>query len=185
MIKDVRNALLATAAMIVAASAPAHALLYNASYTLAGGGVVAMTFDGTLQGDFDTIIVNSLAGTPTFNGVAPTLGAVSGFLSFTDQNLLNAAPGDPVVVPATVSISGGMMDFIYHSDFPNDGFLFDTSGFYGAPAYGGGGSFNAILEVFNPQNWFVAPAAVPVPAALPLLAAGIGALGFAGYRRRA
>ena len=28
-------------------------------------------------------------------------------------------------------------------------------------------------------------AAVPVPAALPLLAAGIGALGIAGYRRRA
>ena len=40
IVKDVRNALLATAAMIVAVSAPAHALLFNASYTLAGGGVV-------------------------------------------------------------------------------------------------------------------------------------------------
>jgi len=70
--------------MIVAASAPAHALLYNASYMLIGGDVVEMTFDGTLQGDLDTIVVNFLAGTPTFNGVAPALGAVSGFLSVTD-----------------------------------------------------------------------------------------------------
>ncbi len=113
MAKTFRNVLLGTAAMIVAASAPAHALLYNASYMLIGGDVVEMTFDGTLQGDLDTIVVNFLAGTPTFNGVAPALGAVSGFLSVTDVFVSGLIPGDPVVVPATVSISGVTLDFFY------------------------------------------------------------------------
>ena len=90
---------------------------------LSGGDVVEMTFDGTLQGDLDTIVVNFLAGTPTFNGVAPALGAVSGFLSVSDVIDSGLIPGDPVVVPATVSISGGALDFVYYNDHDEDGFF--------------------------------------------------------------
>ena len=185
MAQTFRNVLLGTAAMIVAASAPAHAVLYNASYMLSGGDVVEMTFDGTLQGDLDTIVVNFLAGTPTFNGVAPALGAVSGFLSVSDVIDSGLIPGDPVVVPATVSISGGALDFVYYNDHDEDGFFLDTSGLLGGPAYAGSVSYGEIIDPFDPQNWSVSEAAVPAQAVLPVLAVGIGALGFAGYRRRA
>ena len=70
MLKMVRNVVLGAVA-VMAASAPAQAVLLNASYTLQGG-VLTMVFDGTVQGDGDTIVINSMFA-PKFNGVTPAM----------------------------------------------------------------------------------------------------------------
>lgn len=172
-----RIQVLAAAAAITAAglSAPAYASLFNVSYTISTGGMVEFTVDGTLQGDGDTVVVNSLPTTPTFDGVAPALGAVSGFLSVTDADN-GLAPGDPGVVPAALSLSGWTLDFVFFNDHDLDGFGFETGW------YESGDSYGDVDEPFNQSKWSMAPA-VPLPAALPLMVGGLALLGFVARRR--
>ncbi|MEM7504840.1 MAG: PEP-CTERM sorting domain-containing protein [Pseudomonadota bacterium] len=172
------------AALALVLSAPANASLFNASYTTETGGMVTFMFDGTVEADMDTVIVNSLLMPPTFNGVAPAAGAVSGFLSFTDANN-GAAVGDPVVFPAVVSFSGTSMDFVYYNDSPNDAFVLADAfvtglgfgGYVGGPSWGNGG-----FEIFNFGNWSLTPKAVPTPNTVLLL--GLGMIGVSVLRKR-
>lgn len=153
----------------------AEAALFNLSYTLAGGGILEATLDGTLQADNNTVIVNSVLDFATFNGVA---GPSLPFANSTDAQF-----GVPGGVP-TLTLDGSFQDFIAcTSGACNDGFAFSVGNFvaasFGVPVYNSGVSFGDTLDLYNPANYSLS--AVPTPATLPLLAIGGAAM---GWRRR-
>ena len=182
---------------LLLAGKPSQAVLYNASYQLSGGGIVAFTFNGTPEVSFpDRIVVNGLLGVPTFNGVAPTPGLKSGLISFTDFSN-GAEPGDPPLIePPRVSFSGQLMDFYYFSDFDAGGGFFMYEPGSGNASLPGGSDFQSlqtglfassedygkVTEAWDPSRWSVE--AVPLPAALPLGLAGVVALGLTALHRR-
>ena len=170
--------------IVASAGPPAHATLFNAAYELEGGDVVSFMLDGSIDIDGDTVVVNSLLMTPEFNGTAPSLGAISGFLSITDVlDLL--APGDPVVNPALLSFSGDGMDFAFFNDFNDDGFFLDTAGvFFGVPGFLAGVSYGDTEgELFVSARWSLVPK-VPEPASILLFGLGLAALAFMRQRKR-
>ena len=60
--------IVAATAMI---TADAKAAQFNGSYTLDGGQVIEFMAEGTVQGDLDTVTIDSFLTTPTFDGIAP------------------------------------------------------------------------------------------------------------------
>jgi len=65
---------------------------------------------------------------PLVNGVAPALGAVSGFMSLTDA-VGGLGPSDTPINDALLSFGGSTMNFIFFNDFnavDPDGFLIDA-----------------------------------------------------------
>jgi len=106
-----RKILFASALALSMAMAPAHAVLFDFSYTLAGGDTLAGTLDGTLQPDGNKVIVNSIVDFATFNGVdGPSLPLVD------DAAMLG---GDPFV-----SLNGDFMDLAACTNPCFDGFFF-------------------------------------------------------------
>ena len=91
-------------------------------------------------------------------------GAQSG-----DSVEISAYNGASLLASLTFTVNG-LADFSSYGNITR--LFFDDS----SSAFGVG---------YSTFTYDAGEAAVPVPAALPLLAAGIGALGFAGYRRRA
>ena len=171
--------------MVAHASSPAHATLFNAAYVLDSGDTVSFMLDGSIDIDGDTVVVNSLLMTPEFNGTAPSLGAISGFLSLSDVSG-GSAPGDPVVNPALLSFSGDGMDFIFFNDFSADDlFLFDTVlVFLPFPGYAAGASYgDTDAELFVSARWSLVPK-VPEPASILLFGLGLAALAFMRQRKR-
>ncbi|MEA5509728.1 PEP-CTERM sorting domain-containing protein [Crocosphaera sp. UHCC 0190] len=162
-------AVAATAISLTAFTSPAQAALFNFSYTLIGGDVLSGMLDGDVQGDGDTVSVNSIS-MPLFNGVAGP------DLPFVVSN--SAGPS----LPATVSFSGSVMDIIActNSDC-GDGFLFDGS------MYISGVSYGDAFEPYNPNNWSLtakATEAVPEPGSVvALLGLGLGALALNGKKQ--
>ncbi len=171
--------------LVAHASSPAHATLFNAAYVLDSADSISFMLDGSIDIDGDTVVVNSLLMTPEFNGTAPSLGAISGFLSLTDD-LDGLAPGDPVVNPALLSFSGDGMDFAFFNDFSaDDFFLFDTAlVFFGVPGFQAGVSYGDTEgELFVSARWSLVPK-VPEPASILLFGLGLAALAFMRQRKR-
>jgi hypothetical protein len=169
-------------ALLMLVSLQAHAVLLNASYTLDTGDTLTFVLDGTFEANQDTVIVNSLLGTPELNGVAPGLGTVSGLLSMTDA-MSGKSLGDPSDVLPRLSVSGANMDLVFYSDYPSDGFYYCTAG---APCNGGGSVYGASLtyggsETFVADRWSLTRS-VPEPGTLSLLAAGLFGLTLRGRR---
>jgi hypothetical protein len=167
------------AAMGLALSVPAaQATLFDFSYELAGGDILAGQVEGVLQGDNNSVVVSSVLDFATFNGIpGPSLP----FVESLDEYFGLGGPLDPIF-----TLDGSFMDLIACTNSGCfDGFLFAAGSAYaavvGVPLYNSGISFGAAYEPFDAGRWTLQ--AVPLPATLPLLL--IGAAGIRFARRRA
>jgi hypothetical protein len=163
------TALALTIGLLSVGPAEAVTWRYNFSYEQVFGSVISGEIVGTLQADDDTVLVSEIRN-PLFDGLpAPALPVIDSVTNVFDN------PTQPV--PATVSLSGAVMDlFVCTDNACSSGFFLDDfSGVHFA-----GGAYGNVLEAYDPARWSLTP--VPLPAALPMLAAGIAALGL--MRRR-
>ena len=167
--------LFATVFVLSAFATTAEAATFDWSYEFNNGTTLSGAFDGVLGGDLDTITVSSVSNVLLNGGVVGLPLIVSSLTYFFG--------GGPSA--AVVSISGLLMDICVDTSGGcfGDGFFFDT-------LFGNGAVTNLPTAAedypFDAGDWSITErvSAVPVPAALPLLATGIGALGVAGWRRR-
>ncbi len=109
--------LLALSAVVLMATG-AKADEFIGSYTLSSGQVVEFHAEGTVQGDLDTVIIDSFLATPTFDSVAPLVT-------------------NPQFHSNTVSFSGDTLDLGWFGD-GSVGFQLDSqhSFFASGPGYG-------------------------------------------------
>ena len=163
-----------TALLVLTGAQPANAILLNLSYTLELGEVLTGVVDGDIQGDNDTVIVNSITDLTFSGSAAPALPFVESAIEFFTGG---AIPGEP-----TLSLSGTTLDFIACPDATcNDGFLFETSGLVvGSPAYISGSSFGNAFELYNQANYSLTPVPFEAEGTMGLVALG----GYLFYRKK-
>lgn len=175
MKQQIIAAALATALWVPAA----QAALFDFSFRLAGGDILAGQLEGTLQADNNRIIVDAFLDFVTFNGApqvalpfVQSLDVVFGGVS---------GPLDPIV-----TLDGSFMDIVAcnSANCGDDGFGFAVGNAFAAgsgfPIYISGSTFGNANEPYSQPNWSLT--GVPLPATLPLLL--IGAVGLAFSRRR-
>lgn len=168
-----RKQIIAGALLAAALSGPAaRAAIFDFSYELAGGDILAGQMEGILQADNNTIVVDAVLDFVTLNGVpAPSLPSV---FSVDEEFVGLPGPLDPIV-----TLDGSFMDLLACTS-PQcfDGFLFAVDNFaannwFGGPVYNDGGSYGGgTFEPYSQSNWSMT--AVPLPATLPLLLIGGG-----------
>lgn len=176
MIK-LKKTLIAATLGLAFAMPQAHASLFSLTYIDSSGGTLSAVLDGTLLGDNNTVIINSVHDFATWNG---TPGPSLPFVGSQDA----AYPGIPGGLP-TLTLDGSFMDFVAETALSNnDGFIFSAGTAFsavvagGSPVYTSAPFFGGAFEPFQAANYSLTPvaAAVPVPATLPLLAIGGAAL---------
>jgi hypothetical protein len=145
----------------------AKAALFDFSYIFSTG-QVAGNLEGTLQGDGNTVLINSFFNLTFAGSAAPNL-------PFTvSATQLFFGIGNP---PAT-SLNGIFQDFFAcDSNACIDGFGLAIFSPFGPIALSGP-SFGPTFEVYNSLNWSLTPVSVPGP--LPLL----GVAAAFGYSRK-
>jgi hypothetical protein len=154
--------------------APANALTFDFSFTNVSG-----TIDGTVTGEIDGLVNNEANQAPTavFIDSAP---AGLGLVFSTPFNVLDGFASNSFEF--TVS-DGTLTGFFQATDAAVYLFQFYLlPGNVGLvnlwqPQYG-----NSVIGSAPPD--FVAVTATPLPAALPLFATGLGAMGLFGWRRK-
>jgi hypothetical protein len=160
------------------------AATYDFSYEFASGDLLAGTLEGSLQADNDTIWISDF-------GSVDFLGVTLPDISPTDIRSSSDYP-DGLLQPL-VSLSGSVLDVFVcalgfsgtgNCDIAADGgFVLDTS----QPLFGAGdGTGGRIFEGSRSgSSWTITEvAAVPLPAALPMLLAGLGGMGLMARRKR-
>ncbi len=169
----------ATAAMLVAATG-ASALTYNWSFEATTG-----TSLGTVSGTISGLEIGSNDGTGLTVEVlsSPSGNVLGGGWSF--QGKGTAIDAFTVADDKTVTFAAA--DF--RRDGNSDALFFGRFSDFVPQLFSGNefdiGEFNTDHRGFAPTVFeLVDTTPVPVPAALPLLLAGLGALGIAGRRRR-
>jgi hypothetical protein len=149
----------------------AKAALFDFSYTFSTG-QVAGKLDGILQGDGNTVLINSFSNLTFAGSPAPNLPFIESVTN------LFIGSGNP---PAT-TLNGIFQDFITCTDIIcDDGFALASVNPFGFPAAFSGSSFGQVFEDYEPQNWSLTPVpGTPVPGPLPLL----GVAAAFGYGRK-
>jgi hypothetical protein len=164
----------------------AEASLYNFSYTF-GSNTIEGQLDGTLQGDNNTVAVNSILD-PSLNGSAtPSLSFVfnaDNFYSVKYPTFYPIKPGFPNETTPWVTLDGSYMNLVaFNSSDGGNGIDFSAGSslaqILGGPTFFSGASYGAVHTPFVQSNWQMS--AVPLPATLPLFASGLAAL---AWRRR-
>jgi hypothetical protein len=151
-----KKTLLAAALGLSFAMPQAEAALFNLHYD-AFSGTLDAVIDGALQGDNNTVIVNSVQDFATWNGVP---GISLPFVSSLDV-LLGISGG---ALP-TLTLDGSFLDFIA-CDGVNcgDGFAFGVGNGFDTlsrgPVYNPGNSFGTALEGFNAAGYSFTPAGI-------------------------
>ena len=172
--------LAAAVAMLAYSATAGNALTYNWSYTATGGtstGPVTGTISGLVEGS------NSGAGLTVNVLSTPSGNVLGGGWTFTSTNL----GGDAFTVTAgAVTFADARFD----RDGGNDRLFFGS----GSPAFlpnllsfneaDNGNLPTEHNTTFGVTIFTPVPDQVPLPAALPLFATGLGALGLIAYRRR-
>jgi hypothetical protein len=180
------------ATLLCLATPAAYASLFDFSYTSNINGTLAGQMVGTLQADNNTVVVTSILGFATLNGIAgPSLPYLNStdFLNFATPNL-----------SPKVTLDGSFMDFIasHGPNGSNDAFTFNagnlsaaTYGTNGAPFYATGGFYSGGFggggfgENFIASNWHLSSVnPIPEPEEWAMMLAGFGMVGYQIRRKQ-
>ncbi len=164
----------------------AEAAQYNFSYTF-GSNTIEGQLDGILQGDNNTVAVNSIP-VASLNGAAvPTLSFAynaDNYYSVKFPTFYPIQPGFPNETTPWVTLDGSYMNLVaFNSSAGGNGVDFSAGSslaqILGGPTFFSGASYGSVHTPFVQSNWQMS--AVPLPATLPLFASGVAAL---AWRRR-
>jgi hypothetical protein len=180
-----KKALLVAAFGLSLTAPQAHATLFDLSYTLADGSNLTAVLDGTVQSDFNTVVVNSVLDFAALDGTSgPALPFLYGYDYFLGQ------PTSPL---PTLTLDGSFMDLLACADAAcNDGFGFAVGDVYastiGDNIYSAGASFGNTFELYNAASNTLHP---PAPTSIPTLSewgmtllSSLLAIGGAALQRR-
>jgi hypothetical protein len=180
------NKFLAAAALVAMTSLPASALTFGINFDYGGGAgavgtiSVANGFTGVINPLTDITNVSITVSDGISSGVVTTVRTVFG------NPVLSVVGGGLVINFDAVGESGVLFT---SDDPPNDTYEFVICASAtcppGAPAlFSGTGISVGGAPTLEAESGTLSFAAVPVPAALPLLLSGIAAIGFVARRRR-
>ncbi len=158
----------------------ANASTMTFNYTFSDSSILQGTLDGTVQGDSDTVFINSF-GAVNYFGTDFSSIELTDFVSVSDFPLGALQP--------LVSISGNLMDvFVCPNGFSsgNCGFAIESGFFFNNGSVGvGDGLGNTVFENFDAANWNLNASTSPVPAPAAVWLFGSGLMGLLGVRKKA
>jgi len=162
-VKILKSAALAIILSCLSLSAQAMAIGYNFDYTFLSGEILSGMLVGELQGDDDTVLVDSISMV-SYTGSPATIF---------NEGLLG---------PNTVSLSGSVMNFVTAAPTPTLGGFEISTGAFDVALVAGPDISILENETYSAARWNLVAKSLPEPGTLSLLA--IGLVGIAWVRRR-
>ena len=159
-------------ALLLLTAGISHADVFTFTYQ-SSGGLLAGSFNGTLQGDNNTFVITSVVPTPTLDG---TPGAPIAFVDSVDHFYGFLAGALP-----TVTLDGSFLDVLACGigSCSQQGFAFAVGTVYPATSVQSSSTYGAIFEDFDVSQWSasVSTSAVPEPGSILLLFSVVGVVG--------
>ncbi len=173
--------LTAAAISMVMLMPQAEAETFSFSYNISPGNTLSGLLDGILQGDNNTVVVNSIHDFVSVNGVnGPALPFVSSIDVYVNLN---------VGLSPTLTLDGSFMDLVACTTADCDEGIAFIANSAAAASFGGNvlnssPAFGRVSVEFDPDEWQLrAVNNVPTAATLPLLALGAAAMAFTRRKR--